>query len=399
VARQDGFRAVAVERIPDDLLDWGAARHGLNLDRLPTVQVENPEDPSLGSAVLSWRWDRSTYEGRSRNVALALMHARRIGVRHLFFDYVTIDQNQPTELLLQDVAALSRLYSRIPVIAAYDQKEGGVAQWPQTLQRPWILYEIRSYSTNPTSVTHIGFWNEARDLSFENQIWNYKRVGYANVAMQIMQGSVEMASIGDFRLILPPFEKVFSAAAKAFNRADYLLAVFLLAAADENPQTVERDGRQVDYGLRLNVADPSLEKMGLERFSSADSDAPGGSYEMVTNICLDGRPVAICRSKMTSSFNRVWIKPLPDIAERVFHSVGLGPTDLAEFTGSQEARRAALYVDQTTPMPKVSEVVAVVPENAWSTDIPSPRGCSVGFTPRKWGDTRRNESKRDPSSS
>jgi hypothetical protein len=200
--------------------------------------------------------------------------------------------------------------------------------------------------------------------------------------MEIMQGRVEMTSILDFRFILPPFEKVFSAAANALNRADYLLAVFLLTAADENPQRVERKGREVDYGLRLDVGDPRLQTLGLERFSTAPSDEAGGPYETATDISFDGRKVAIFRSKMTSSFDRVWTKPLPNLAEVIFQSLGFGPEEFAEFNRRRDDRRAALYVDRTREMPDVSEVIARIPEEIWSTEIPEPRLTSGGFTPK-----------------
>jgi hypothetical protein len=385
VAEQQGLRAVAVEQIPADLLDWNAVRAGLNLDRLPTVQLDDPEDPNHKSAALSWRWDRPLYQGRSRNVALALLHARRYGIRHVFFDCVSVKQGQPTELVLRDVAALSRLYSRIPVIAAYDQENDDQGQWELTLQRPWILYEIRSYSTNPTNVTHVGFWCEPREHGFEDRIWFYKHRGFSNVVMEIMHGRVEMTSIADFRFILPPFAKIFSAAANALNRADYLLAVFLLTAADEYSQSVEREGREVDYGHRLDRADPGLKDLGLERFSAAPSDGARGRYETATDISFDGRKVAIFRSKMTSSFafDRVWIKALPSLAEVIFESLGFGPEEFAEFNRRREDRRAALYVDRTREMPDVSEVIARIPDGTWSTEIPTPRLTSGGFTPKR----------------
>ena len=52
-------------------------------------------------------------------------------------------------------AAMARLYSRIPVIAAYEEDGADMMQWAGTLRRPWIHHEIRAYSQNPTRVTHV----------------------------------------------------------------------------------------------------------------------------------------------------------------------------------------------------------------------------------------------------
>jgi hypothetical protein len=380
-----GLNAVDVSHIPTNFLDWDAARRGVDLSRLPVVLVANPEDLSQRAAVLSWRWDRPIYDGRSRNVALALIHARRVGIRYLFFDLVSIDQKQPTETLLQQVVALARLYSQIPVIAAYDQEAVDMMQWSFTLRRPWILYEIRSYSVNPTSITYVGFQhseNNRRQLSFENEIWLIRKSGFADVVLDILHGRVQMTSIKDFRLILPPFERIFSMLAEAFNRDDYLLAVFLLTAADERPQLVERDGRQVNYGFRTDVGDPGFEKMELQRFSVGPLDGGDFAYESKLNILFDGSTVAICRSKMTTSFDRVWIEVLPSLAGVLHRAVGLDANTLSEYENGGDTRRAVLYVDKTGPKPDIDEAIAQIDIGTWSINIPRPQGESLGFTPK-----------------
>jgi hypothetical protein len=282
VDQNRGLNAVDVNRIPLNFIDWDAARRGVDISRLPIAFVANPEDLSQKPAVLSWRWDRPIYESRSRNVALALIHAQRAGIRYLFFDLVSINQKQPTETLLQQVVALARLYSQIPVIAAYDQDGVDMMRWSFTLRRPWILYEIRWYSVNPTNITYVGFQNSESNrshLSFENEIWLIRNSGFADVALDILHGRVQMTSIKDFRLILPPFARIFAMLAEALNRDDYLLAVFLLTAADEKPQLVERDGRLLNYGFRTDVGDPGFEKMELQRFSVDPIDGGDFAYE------------------------------------------------------------------------------------------------------------------------
>jgi hypothetical protein len=383
--QHQGLRAVAVDRIPADMLDWDTAQRGVDLDQLATAHVSDPENMDQRPAVLSWRWDRPTYEGRSRNVALALIHARRAGVRYLFFDYVSLDQKQPNETLLRDVVALGRLFSRIPVIAAYDEVGTDMMHWSRTLRRPWILYEIRSYSTNPSRITYVGFLHSdvnRRDLSFENEVRSIRNDGFATVILEILNRRVQMTSIADFRLILPPFEKTFAAAMRTFNRADYLLAVFLLTAADENSQTVERDGQQLNYGFRTGVSDPGFEGMELERFSVDPVEGTGFAFESQRNIRLDGETVAICRSKMTSAigYDRVWVQVLPNYADRIFHTIGLTSRALTEFNDSYEARRAALYVDRSGPWPCFDEAIARIAETSWSADIPEPASKTLGFS-------------------
>jgi hypothetical protein len=374
---------VAVNLIAAELLSWDVARRGIDIGLLPVVFVANPEDLSQRAAVLSWRWDLPTYQDRSRNVALALIHARRAEIQYLFFDKVSIDQSLPTDALLQQLIALARLYSRIPVIAAYDEEGVDMVRWSFTLRRPWILYEIRAYSVNPTRVTYVGFQQSERELSFENEIWLIRKAGFAHVALDILHGRVHMTSIKDFRLILPPFEKIFSALAETFNRADYLFSVFLLTAADEYPQMVDREGRQISYGLRTPVGDLGFEEMSLRRYSVGPIDGGDAPYESKREISLDGTLVAVCRSKMTSSFDRVWIEVLPSLAGCLFAAVGLGSIDLAGFEQSSDARRSALYVDKTGPSPTIDEVVAQIDMGSWLTESIPPRGWSLGFTPRR----------------
>jgi hypothetical protein len=104
-------------------------------------------------AVLSWRWDGHHEVWGSHNVVSAIRQAKKMGIKYLFIDAISIDQTLRGDKLLQQIVAFSALYKTIPVIAAYD-KLGD--EFRKTVRRPWILHEARAFKYNPTKIVYVG---------------------------------------------------------------------------------------------------------------------------------------------------------------------------------------------------------------------------------------------------
>jgi len=385
-ANNIGLYAVDISQLSPDKSSWENVRLGIDLDSLPRVLVSAPATHVKDAAILSWRWDREHFLGKSRNVALALLHARESGLSYLFLDYVSVEQSLSKTALLQKVLQFGQLYAKIPVIAAYDEDGKNSVQFHNDLRRPWILHELRKSSTNPTSITHVGFRSASlprRQSSFENEIYLIRKSGFAHVIYDLLEETVRMTSIEDLALILPEFEIVFSSAFTAMSRTDYLLSAFLLTAYYQPGQQVDKEGTQVGYGLRINYHETCFEKDGFfDRYTLGPSGSTGRSFEWEHNILLDGKPVAILRTKMTSSYNRNWIEVLPSAESHILDSLKLVGEARTNYEMRQAEKRASLYVDQTAPEPAVNERLAAIEKEDWSA-IPNPEGASLGFISKK----------------
>ena len=334
--------------------------------------------------MLSWRWDRRPSDGRSRNLALALKHAQERGIKYLFADLVSIDQTAPKLLLLRSVVELANVFASIPVIAAYDEKRGTMEDWSRTLQRPWILSEIRAFCQNPTRVTHVGFRDEPRELSFANEVSVIRSRGYADCILDVLYGYVQMTDPADFHHILAEFTEPVAACYRAFERADYLLAVFLLTAKYERSQTVSRGEANLDYGFRTDFADMMFDSIGLKRFTVGPFLKEARPYESARALMLDGHDVAIWRSKMTSSFDRNWIEILPEMEDHVFQAIGLSRRARDGYRGRPELRTAFLRIDAAAPRPSIDERLASLSRGGWVKEVQPPTGQTVGFAPELW---------------
>ncbi|KAI9652639.1 MAG: hypothetical protein M1829_001490 [Trizodia sp. TS-e1964] len=145
------FRALVTEEIDEALLLHGSPEGGFSY--LPVRTFKWPFDDISQMAVLSWRWDSAHRLIGSRNIFCALRHSKKIGIRYLFIDVVAIDQTLGVEELLQQVSAFTVLYRTITVIVAYDTVD---EFFRSTMQRPWILGEVRNFRHNPTRVIYVG---------------------------------------------------------------------------------------------------------------------------------------------------------------------------------------------------------------------------------------------------
>jgi hypothetical protein len=382
-----GLNAIDVAGIPGGVLSWDRVVDGVAVENLPKCKIDEPTSHVHDAAVLSWRWDRQADTGRSRNIALALKHAQEAGINYLFIDVVSLDQSLPKASLLRSVVDLANLYSSIPVIAAYDEEPATMDDWSNTLQRPWILSEIRAYCQNPTNVTYVGYRHSPdcrRGLSFANEVSVIRSSGYAGCILEILCGRVKMTDVADFTNILAEFSDVVSACYSKFARADYLLAVFLLTAKYERHQTVSRSQGNVDYGFRTDVADPMFDRVGLEQFTVGPFLDEKVSFQSAQPLVVNGHNVAIWRSKMTSSYDRNWIEVLPDAEDHIFAAVGLSEEASTAYKQRSGLRTAFLRIDKNAPTPSITEHAADLTGQSWLREIPAPEGTTLGFNAELW---------------
>ena len=232
-----------------DSVDLADLEYGATIQDLPRKRIRLPVDDISQIAVLSWRWDfvRSNFGKRSLNLAAAIRYAKSSGVRYLFADCVSIDQTLKPRDLIKEVTQFSVLYTKIPVIAAYDMKK---AELDEIMFRPWIFSEIRLMKRNRTRITYVGHnrqgayiprstfsfflgrvpQSRAGHTNFAKQLDKCWKSDFATSALQILNARNDMARVTDFKFIIPPLAKVLLAAER-LQRNDYLLTVALLANA------------------------------------------------------------------------------------------------------------------------------------------------------------------------
>ncbi|RYP33653.1 hypothetical protein DL767_004648 [Monosporascus sp. MG133] len=228
-----------------------------------------------GIAVLSWRWDTHEKGYGSRNLLAAIIQAKNEGYRHLLADVVSVDQDQSdTDVLLDQVARFSELYSTLPVIAAYDMQD---CQLIDTMRRPWIVNEIQLYRHNRSSVTYVshqpnqgaqldsfapvralalmgsvqgamGSPNQGYMLGSDlvkyqfgdclERVW---ATGLTNTLLRMIEGKAGMHDISDLRYIMPQYAAVLRAAFDKMPRQDYLMTAAILSAIESDQEVVVSD--------------------------------------------------------------------------------------------------------------------------------------------------------------
>ncbi|KAK0736688.1 hypothetical protein B0T21DRAFT_384164 [Apiosordaria backusii] len=316
-------------------------------------------------AVLSWRWDGDLKTRGSKNIASAIYQAKRMGVRYLFLDLVSIDQSLSGEALIQQVVEFSSLYSTIPVIAAYDM-EG--EEFEDTMYRPWIFNEARLYRYNPTKMVYVGHSNQGTkhdpgSSPFGGEpilgvdIWRYefgKTLGHVwtgsfiETIIGVLCDKIGMSDVSDLKFIIPPYARVFTTAYRKMSRNDYLLTAAILCRVHAPPRgKLNWDAGAMDYG----------------RYSFKEVNSEGSSSSWTWyGIFLDGTRIGLWKHKYNEWLDYDWylFDVLPDAERLIFNALGLSDSDWGEFIAQVEARRHCLVIDREdkVPVPKV-EIVAV----------------------------------------
>jgi hypothetical protein len=214
-----------------------------------------------------------------------------MGKKYLFFDVVSIDQTKGGEEVGQSVANLAALYSTLPVIAAYDEKN--TPTWIKIMRRPWITFEIHAYANNPTSITYVGhidgqgispslsrrFGAEAQSSTgFQRMFWQVVQTSYAQSVLMVLCNQNSMGDVRDLKYMIPTkYANTLARCYSSMNRNDYLLSAAILAQSRTNDPRIISD---------LEIMDLAYD---LYSFSNR-YDAPG--YRDTSDIILAGQKIA-----------------------------------------------------------------------------------------------------------
>lgn len=182
-------------------------------------------------AILSWKWD-ITANNESRNLLLALIHSQKVGIKYLLVDLVSVNQNLNSIELMREVLAFSNLYKNLPVIAAYDWD---CDNWLWTMRRPWICYEIQTYTQNPNNVTYLGHKKGQGcedSFGFKHMINRISNSTFAQTILYLLLDKVNITKDEDLKFLLPNYSKIVEAAYIKMNKNDYVLTAGILAQND-----------------------------------------------------------------------------------------------------------------------------------------------------------------------
>jgi hypothetical protein len=283
------------------------------LDRLPQLRLEVLSVKPEEAAVLSWRWDIDPPTFTSTNVSISIEHCAKMGTKYLFFDLVSIDQSMAPEELMRSVADLASLYSKIPVIAAYDERN--VPVWEKIMRRPWISFEAHAYWGNPTLVTYVGYidgqgtkklpeGSVSGATNFEHMLTRINVTPITNTILMILSNQISMGDIRDFKYMLPDFWATTSLCYAKMSKVDYLLSCALLA------QSLVRD-------FRVNIDNEILDQ-NFSLYSLRET--PYG-----IELMLAGQKIGLWRrsyDQIDGTVKRRWLEANPNAEEIILASIG-----------------------------------------------------------------------------
>jgi hypothetical protein len=234
------LRAVSIDDVSIENLQLGISDTNTPDTELSSCLVKLPVDSS-SLAVLSWRWD-GDHKGRgSKNILAAIIYAKQVGIRYLFIDVVSIDQNLQGDALIKQVMFFSTLYRTIPVLAAYTEE--GSYFW-HTAHRPWILTEMLLIRTSPFEVTFIdysidGLYSQQSNKTIYSIFRGLAGPGRAllDCLLSLLYRQCDMAALSDLKFLMPSYAKVLAIAYEKMSRNDYVLTAIALLQLYVQPHT------------------------------------------------------------------------------------------------------------------------------------------------------------------
>jgi hypothetical protein len=338
------WKALVVDDVDEKALMTGARKRGGTYPALPVAMVKLPSDEA---AVLSWRWDGDHHVYGSKNVLCAIRCAKQIGVRYLFIDAISIDQQKCGDALIDEIVAFSTLYKSIQVIAAYDRVGD---KFDDTMLRPWILSEALLFRHNPTRVVYVGYSDQGGGAvpsilstysNFESRLhmkWILADAVFTHTILGVLCGKIGMCSISDFKAILPTYARIFSAAYEQMSCNDYLLTAAILCSK----------------GLHLLMNNTYVDAAMFDRYTLSQ---PRSLYSFVKeemDIFLDGTKLATWTTykdpidDTTNKLNR-----LPDTTRLIFAALGLSEAEYEGFAKQMISERASFKANNRTPEPEI----------------------------------------------
>lgn len=378
------FRAIVVDDVDEDELLQGASQGDTDTDintdtdtagprpgwTWPTALVKVPVDDLSQVAVVSWRWDGDKQGWGSRNIASALRQAKKVGVRYLFIDLVSVSQNLSGDALLKQVVAFSTLFKTIPVLAAYDEIG---ENFRSITRRPWILNELRLFRYNPTKIVYVGHngqgtkhnpelaerfdpgvetlfsakpftvMGELKKFEFGDVLERSWNSSFTYSIFGVLCNEIGMTSISDFKFILPAYAQVFITAEKQeWSRNDYLLTAAILSQVTSG-----------DMGRNHWV---EIASMKFDRYTREYKRVSSNWTDQ--HIFLRGVHIAtlVDYENEWTGTDRIELKGLPNAERIIFEALGL----TSEYKKNMKERHDSLKLHRqtTAPLPKV-EIVSV----------------------------------------
>lgn len=351
------WRALAVDKVDENkFLEYTVTRNEV-WSSLPVETLQLPIKDSSQVAVLSWRWDGEEERHGSLNAFCAVRQAKALGIKHLFIDIISIDQSLDSDALLERVKAFSTFYKTIPVIAAYDTRD---EFFRSTMQRPWILSEVRAFRCNPTRIIYaghngqganFGFGTRSRLLEEKSDYWFGDMLlriwsgGCTHTILGVLCDQVGMHTISDFKFVIPSLANILAPAFEKMSRNDYLLTAALLCQCYH----IDRETNTA------TEAHPHIiSELPFDRYKF--TDIPSESYkDEDKEISLDGNKIAVWRHAYNDhiEIHRTVLLPGPNAEQLIFTALGLSEADYASYVANRERRRASLVPETHKLVPKV----------------------------------------------
>lgn len=285
----EGIRAVDTQSLPR--LDFQHLRScgGIQPSQLPTVELDRGALQPDGVGIVSWRWDLGQSGDRSLNLAAAICAAQQARQRYLLFDLVSVAQDQSNNKLIEDIANLGELFSRLPVFAAYDEE--GVLDWLATMRRPWLFSEARAFHSNDHKITYASHQRQqGGESSFGfrhmlNRVWT---TNYTSTVLLLLAGRTGIGELGDLAYIIPHHRDLLASTCRDLARNDFLLTAAILC------QAFYDDGR---FHVGNNDASLDLVGMPFNRYALSRTTGPDHAYDYY-DVLLDGKKVATYYNRM-----------------------------------------------------------------------------------------------------
>jgi hypothetical protein len=153
-----------------------------------------------------------------------------------------------------------------------------------------------------------------------------------------------MHSVSDFKVIMPAFAQLLTAAYEQMTRNDYLLTAAILCQVYRLDSTVN--------------ASANIAPLKFDRYTR--SAASGGMYDTNEEIFLDGTKIAtwLYHYNLYTINHRCQLGTLPNAERIIFAALGLTDSDYQEYTAQEKTRRASLLVgyESGAPLPKLEIV-------------------------------------------
>lgn len=351
------WRALVVDKVDENkFLEFTATREEV-WSNLAVETVRLPIDDHSQVAVLSWRWDGEKRGHRSLNAFCAISRARTLGIKYLFIDTISIDQSLSSDALLERVMEFSNFYKTIPVIAAYDTRD---EFFRSTMQRPWILSEVRSFRSNPTRIIYAGhndqgaadgYGSESTLLGETSKCWFGDLLlriwsgGFTHTILGVLCGQIGMHTISDLKFVIPSLANVLAPAFEKMSRNDYLLTAALLCQSHH----VDRERNTATEAHPHIISELQFDRYKL-------SDIPSKSYkDEDKEISLDGTKIAVFKHAYNDrmEIHRIALLPEPNAEQLIFKALGLSEADYVIYVDDSEHRRAALTPETHELAPEV----------------------------------------------